>query len=261
MDHPMESAVQSFVTVDFFNHDTQHTEVKSGFTPKLNQKFSFRNNADDFYLSYLESEMMVVEVYMIMGKRGQPEKIGEAKLVLSTVIAGDTSKYPAKIYSEKLGRNLGTLIFRLKMQKPLTEALKFHRLGNQSAAQHEEGLKKLSVGGNIALREQPKSKMIFEISVKKCFGLRRFDQSSVNPSKMLPFFSFDFYTFEYRSPTLHGDQPEFDVVQRYEVERTTELEDYMKNCFLKIDFIDESVDIVSEPEVNDYIGCVRIPLK
>ena len=36
MDHPMESAVQSFVTVDFFNHDTQNTEVKSGFNPRLN---------------------------------------------------------------------------------------------------------------------------------------------------------------------------------------------------------------------------------
>lgn len=78
---------------------------------------------------------------------------------------------------------------------------------------------------------------------------------------MQPFFSFEFYTFEYRSPTLHGDSPDFDITQRYELERTTELEEYMSNCFLKIDFIDESVDIVAEPEVNDYIGCVRIPLK
>lgn len=175
MDHPMESAVQSFLTVDFFNHDTQHTEVKSGFSPKVNQKFSFRNNADDFYLNYLQSQMMVVEVYMIMGKRGQPEKIGEAKLVLSTVITGDTSKYPVRIYSEKHGKNVGTLIFRLKMQKPLTEALRFHRLGNQSVVEHEEGLKKMSMGENIALPKSVKSKMIFEINIKKCFGLRRFD--------------------------------------------------------------------------------------
>jgi len=30
---------------------------------------------------------------------------------------------------------------------------------------------------------------------------------------------------------------------------------------LKIDFIDESVDLTSSPDANDYIGSARIPLK
>jgi len=30
---------------------------------------------------------------------------------------------------------------------------------------------------------------------------------------------------------------------------------------LKIDFIDESVDLVSTPDASDYIGSVRLPLK
>ena len=43
--------------------------------------------------------------------------------------------------------------------------------------------------------------------------------------------------------------------------------DYFKYQFLKIDFIDESVDLLAEDpnqaseEIIDYVGSVRIPLK
>lgn len=43
------------------------------------------------------------------------------------------------------------------------------------------------------------------------------------------------------------------------MEDTQELRDYFKFQFLKIDFIDESVDIINQPDVSDYIGSVRIP--
>jgi hypothetical protein len=36
---------------------------------------------------------------------------------------------------------------------------------------------------------------------------------------------------------------------------------YLNNQFLKIDFIDEGVDLDASPEANDYIGSARIPLK
>ena len=40
---------------------------------------------------------------------------------------------------------------------------------------------------------------------------------------MQPFFSFDFYKFDYRSAILHGDSPEVNVVERYTVEDTNEI--------------------------------------
>lgn len=58
---------------------------------------------------------------------------------------------------------------------------------------------------------------------------------------MRPFFSFDFYTFEYRSPTGTGSDPTYEVTKRYEIEDSKELSEYMKSQFLKVDFIDESV--------------------
>ena len=44
------------------------------------------------------------------------------------------------------------------------------------------------------------SKKIFEITVKECKNLKRLDPN-FNPRLMQPFFSYDFYTFEYRSAT------------------------------------------------------------
>ena len=78
---------------------------------------------------------------------------------------------------------------------------------------------------------------------------------------MRPFFSFDFYTFEYQSPTANGSNPSFDVTKHYEVELNQELVNYLNNQFLKIDFIDDNVDLENNPVANDYIGSARIPLK
>lgn len=77
---------------------------------------------------------------------------------------------------------------------------------------------------------------------------------------MLPWFKYDFYTFEYISATAEGNNPIFDLTKRYEVEDSQELRDYFKFQFLKIDFIDESVFEDAQDQALDYIGSVRIPL-
>ena len=78
---------------------------------------------------------------------------------------------------------------------------------------------------------------------------------------MRPFFSFDFYTFEYQSPTANGPDPSFEVTKHYEVKMNNDLIKYLNNQFLKIDFIDENVDLDASPEANDYIGSARVSLK
>lgn len=103
-------------------------------------------------------------------------------------------------------------------------------------------------------------KKIFEITVKQCFNLKKNDPNQRGPMK--PFFSYEFYKFDFKSATASGSNPEFDSTKRYEVEQNKELLDYMKRQTLKIDFIDESVDIEAFKynEMADYIGSVRFPL-
>ena len=106
-------------------------------------------------------------------------------------------------------------------------------------------------------------KKIFEIAIKRCNNLRR-TEGNFDPKMMQPFFSYDFYTFDYKSATANGQNPVFDITKRYEVENNKELTDYFKFQYLKIDFIDEGVDLFEEAKLNrfgDYIGSARIPLK
>ena len=102
-------------------------------------------------------------------------------------------------------------------------------------------------------------KKIFEVTIGRCSGLKRNDPS-FNPRTMKPFFTFDFYRFEYRSAIAEGDSPTFDVTRRYEVEESQELRDYFKFQFLKIDFIDDAVEYDNAGGMTDYIGSIRIPL-
>lgn len=76
---------------------------------------------------------------------------------------------------------------------------------------------------------------------------------------MLPFFSYDFYTFEVRSHTCQGQNPLFEYTRKFEVEATPQFNQYMKNSVLQIDLIDESVDITQQGK-RDYIGTAMVPL-
>lgn len=60
----LASAVQTFITVDFYNHDTRHSDLTEGFEPNYSTQFSFKNNVDDFYIRYLEKNHIVVEIFL-----------------------------------------------------------------------------------------------------------------------------------------------------------------------------------------------------
>ena len=76
---------------------------------------------------------------------------------------------------------------------------------------------------------------------------------------MLPFFTYEFYNFSRTSDVGSGDNPAWDDKGRFEIDANAEFLAYIKNNVLKIDFIDESVDI-TQPGMRDYIGSARIPL-
>lgn len=95
MRDPMESAVQTFITLDFFNHDTKPTEMTSGYDPDIDTIFSFKNNCDNFYLKYLQTEYINAELFILRGAGGAGKhsvKIAQAKLPLSPLLSKDSAQ-------------------------------------------------------------------------------------------------------------------------------------------------------------------------
>lgn len=88
--------MRTFVSVDFYNHDSKTTDQADGFDVSYNTLFTFRNIVDDFYLKHLDHEHITIDVFALpLSQSGyKPNgviKIGTAKLPLVKVLEGDSS--------------------------------------------------------------------------------------------------------------------------------------------------------------------------
>jgi len=130
------SQVRTFCSVDFYNHDSKHSDANEGFEPIYNTLFSFKNVVDDFYLQHLEKEFIVVEVFGIpplTADNRRPQgaiKLGTAKLPLLKIIEGDFSFQAQEIIhkSHEEGAQelrIGKLFFRMRMRQSIENALKW----------------------------------------------------------------------------------------------------------------------------------------
>lgn len=101
---------------------------------------------------------------------------------------------------------------------------------------------------------------LIEIEVTAAAGLKINGQTTpASASFMKPFFTYDFYSFTHESAVVQGDSPVFQDKKQFEIEASPEFLKYMRQTVLKIDFIDESVEM-DQAGVKDYIGSARIPL-
>lgn len=268
MRDPLDSAVQTFVTLDFFNHDTKNTDMATGYEPDIDTIFSFKNNVDSFYLKYLQREHILAELFIVRGIGGAGKhsvKIAEAKLPLSPLLSGEDPQTQVMSWMGTLekwtGQTLGSILYKFRMRNPLDKAIEMQNrkdaINNKTYNEEEQRMIKQGIK---PASDEVAQKKIFEITVKSCHNLKRNDPNVRGPMK--PFFSYDFYKFDCKSPTASGSNPIFDVTKHYQVESNRELVDYMKRQTLKIDFIDESVDMEAFKynEMADYIGSVRFPL-
>ena len=53
------------MAVDFYNHETKNTDISEGFEPVYNTLFSFKNLSDDFYIKFLETDSILVDVFYV----------------------------------------------------------------------------------------------------------------------------------------------------------------------------------------------------
>lgn len=59
-----QKSFATFLTVEFYDHDTKVTDVSEGYNPNYATQFSFKNSIDDFYIKYLETKTLKVEVFI-----------------------------------------------------------------------------------------------------------------------------------------------------------------------------------------------------
>jgi len=222
----MYKELMTLVSVDFYDHDTKTSQLTSGFRPQYKSQISFRSEMNSFYIEYLSKNKMKLEIYSAeSGKKAL--LLGSCDVLLSELVYGERfvadsiAQKPAVIEkllnivpspglagsrsSQNSDASLGTLRIKMRMRKPIQDAMRFHRdmtdVKNTTRA----------ATGKV----DPSAKQLVTIQVAQCKNL---SVPYGDASKIAPFFYYQFFTFDERySQTSAGPNPNFSDSQTYTV--------------------------------------------
>lgn len=75
------------VTVDFYNHSTETTQMSEGLRANYQTQFSFVNKVDSFYSNFLQKNTIKMDVYV--SKNNAAVQVGRAEIMLKELIESE----------------------------------------------------------------------------------------------------------------------------------------------------------------------------
>ena len=238
----------TFMTVDFFEHETQATAVTQGLSVNTDHTLRYIVKPDDFFLEYLDTKRLPVELNKSLGV--DFATIGVANLNLSWVLddalAGRSAESPAEHFCDVIGRS-GEVIARLRYAAYMRKSI---------ISDAREYRRKSPVASSAALRKEDcafSSMISVEISCCRDLVPREGSQED-----MVPYLSFQFPGLPSRDTAYgRGADPDFNDVHDLPLRRTPEVEAGMaKSAMEIIAFDDADVDL----EGAGVIGIARVDL-
>ena len=115
----------SFISVDFYEHETQTSDILSGKNPMFNFQLIFKVDINENLINYLENDKILVEVYTI--RDNNKNNIGKGEIKLKDLINIENSEESISrvissevpIYStEKNNLKIATIYYKMRMRKP-----------------------------------------------------------------------------------------------------------------------------------------------
>ena len=77
----------SVVTVDFYNHSTETTQMSEGLRSNYQTQFSFVNKVDSFYVNFLKKNSLKMDIYV--SKNNAAVQVGRAEVLLKELIESE----------------------------------------------------------------------------------------------------------------------------------------------------------------------------
>jgi hypothetical protein len=129
-----EAHPTTFLTVDFFEHETQATPLASGFSPEIEQAYEFVVLVDNLFLQYMETDFLRFELNVAHGLEFR--KLGAAAFPLRRLLheveagrgggRGGRGAHAVQFRAPG-GDVVGTLTLSLRLQRPMREELLAYR--------------------------------------------------------------------------------------------------------------------------------------
>lgn len=252
----------SFFTVEFFDHDVKATDVTNGLEPSYSTLFSFKNKVDDYYIQFLQSNRIKLELFL--NKSQKVKKIGFANVALRELIERDYDTIEgmkSPIITGVININssadpslrIGVIKYKMRMRKSLNEALRWYR--EKNALNTAQRSKKVT--------QQYLSTKVVAINVVRFYDLN--SKHAKDPKNIQPFFFYNFYKFdEYFSKTFKGTDPDVNDIQTFTTELDEKFKNYTEEKTFEITVLDDSVNMHradrDDQAIDDMIGVAHIPL-
>ena len=272
----------SFFSVDFFIHETQTSDILNGKTPAFNFQLTFKVDVNENLINYLESEYIYIDIYSL---RDNVQTIfGRGKIKLKELIEVEISSQSSSrvinaicslYYIKDQNLKIASMHYKMRMRKPLNEALKWYNAQNKFIREvnpiHDVLVSKAEKTINNYSHIGGKAYDV-KIHINKAVGIKTNNLGG----KISPYFYYKFYKEgEKYSQISSGTDPIFEDVSSFKVVFTKELIDYIEKENLNIYLFDSmnpiEVDINNKEQIKlintnqeiskDLIGICRIPLK
>ena len=217
------------MTLDFYNHNTETSQLSEGFRPLYNTQVSFMNKVDDFYVQSLQKDYLKLDVYI--SKNNSVIHLGHCRVLLRELIERErpiqdiSSKTPVIEKTVRvIGKgdvHVGNVKIKMRMRKPLSQAVRYFREKNEL-----DNIKALDVGAGVSgviSGGSRKKNITIQIVGCKDLSVKYGDVVTI-----APFFYYQFYDFDERySATQSGKNPQFDDTQPYEVTLDSKMVHYL----------------------------------
>ena len=129
-----EDSFESFIAISFYDHETRATDVISGFGPNYATQFAFRNKFDDFYMEYLDTHVLRLEIYL--SSASKPQLIGFSSILLKELLVIDVANRDAKkvinsmveiMSANNADVSIGKINYKLRLRNSFNQAIKLYR--------------------------------------------------------------------------------------------------------------------------------------
>lgn len=283
--------IMSFLSVDFYMHETETSNLISGARPIYNFQLSFKVVVDEHLIHYLESDFIMLDIYYI--KDNVQALLGKGKIPLQELINVENPKsnqggsLPTSrvingvcqlFYSKDENLLIGSLHYKMRMRQPLLEVVKWYKERNQlirEISPVQDVMMKKVEKELVSVNNFGKGKvMAVTILLTKATGLK----VPGAPRKITPYVYYQFYKFdEHFTQTAIGGDPMFQDVVKYDIVYDNSFHDYIEKETINFYVLDNSrplevemkqeenrtnsVNLIDNPEYEDLIGICKVPLK
>ena len=279
--------LMSFISVDFYLHETQTSNLMSGQRPNYNFQLSFKVNEDENFISYLQDEYIIIELYYL--KDNTQTIFANGKIKLSQLIQIETDpktrvihSYVEMFYIDDSSIKLCDIKYKMRMRKSILEKIKWinekNMLYNELDPVNEANMKIMSELNlhrptmNMSLYQKDDiNNKVYNIKIKITKG----EQLKSNGENMniLPYLYYSFYKQnEHYSNIIPGTEPVFNDIEEYTCVYTKNFHNYLDKETLDVYVFDSSspievdtdgkeVEMVRKNIENDLIGICKVKLR